>query len=91
MHCQLPLEVRQVAGRLRLLLGEVAYGEGVTLQEAADDLVARVLVLVMAFRSGGIGPLSSEGPRPDLAMLEFLYELGEIAEAGGDIRERLFG
>jgi hypothetical protein len=82
------LEVRQVTGRVRLLLGSMAYGEGATLQEAADDLVARVLVLVMAFRSSGI---SSEGPRPDLAMLDFLYELGEIAAADGDIRQRLFG
>ena len=85
------LEVRQVGGRVRLLLGTLAYGEGATLQEAADDLVARVLALVMAFRSGGIGPLPSEGPRPEPAMLEFLYELGEIAAAGGDIRDRLFG
>ena len=30
------LEVRQVAGRVRLLLGSMAYGEGATLQEAAD-------------------------------------------------------
>jgi len=44
----------------------------------------------LALRSGGIGPVSSEGPQPDLAALEFLYQLGEIAEAGGDIRERLF-
>jgi hypothetical protein len=85
------LEVRQVAGRVRLLLGSVAYGDGATLQEAADDLVARLLVLVMAFRSCGIGPVSSEVPPPDLAMLDFLYGLGEIAAAGGDIRERLFG
>jgi hypothetical protein len=85
------VEVRQVAGQVRLLLGQLAYGEGTTLQEAADDLVARVLILVMALRSGGIGPLPCEGPRPDLAMLEFLYELGEVAEAGGDIRDRLFG
>jgi hypothetical protein len=91
MELRPPLEVRQVAGRVRLLLGSVAYGEGATLQEAADDLVARVLVLVMAFRSGGIGPVSGEGPPPDLAMLDFLYELGEIAAADGDIRERLFG
>jgi hypothetical protein len=69
----------------------LAYGEGTTLQEAADDLVARVLALVMAFRSGGIGPIPSEGPRPDPAMPEYLYELGEIAASGGDIRERLFG
>jgi hypothetical protein len=85
------LEVRQVAGWVRLQLDGLAYGEGVTLQEAADDLVARVLALVMAFRSSGISPVSREGPRPDLAMLDFLYELGEIAAAGGDIRERLFG
>jgi hypothetical protein len=91
MQHQPPLQVRRVAGRVRLLLGDLAYGEGTTLQEAADDLVARMLTLVMAFRSGGIGPLPSEGPRPDPAMLEFLYELGEIAATGGDIRERLFG
>jgi hypothetical protein len=28
--------------------------------------------------------------RPDPAFLHFLYELGEIAAAGGDIRSRLF-
>ena len=61
------------------------------IQTCALNLVARVLVLVMAFQSGGIGPLPSESPRPDLAMLELLYELGEIAKAGGDTRERLFG
>jgi hypothetical protein len=72
-------------------LGGLASGEGATLQEAADDLVARVLVLVTAFRSSGIGTLPREGPRPDPAMLEFLYELGETAAAGGDIRQRLFG
>ena len=68
----------------------MAYGEGATLQEAADDLVARVLVLVMAFRSSGIGPVSGEGPMPDLAMLDFLYELGEIASANGVSRLYLF-
>ena len=67
-----------------------ARGEA-TLQEAADDLVARALVLVMAFRSSEIGPVSSETPQPDPAMLEFLHDLGEIAAAGGDIRQRLFG
>jgi hypothetical protein len=91
MHYQPPLEIRQVAGRVRLQLGALANGEGATLQEAADDLVARVLVLVMAFRSSGIGPVSSEAPLPDPALLSFLYELGDIAAAGGDIRERLFG
>ena len=90
MQYQPSLEVRQVAGRIRLLLGTLAYGEGATLQEAADDLVARVLALVMAFGSGGIGPVSNEAPPPDPVLLNFLYELGDIAAAGGDIRERLF-
>jgi hypothetical protein len=34
-------------------------------------------------------PVSTE-IRPDPAFLHFLYELGEIAAAGGDIRSRLF-
>jgi hypothetical protein len=84
------LEVRQVAGRVRLRLGRVSHGEGNLLQEAADDLVARMLVLFMAFRSGGIGPVSSE-VIPEPAFLNFLCELGEIAAAGGDVREQLFG
>lgn len=53
------------------------------MEEAADDLLARVLVLVMAFRSG-IGTVSSEIPDP--ALLHFLYKLGKVAAAGGDIR-----
>jgi hypothetical protein len=47
-------------------------------------------VLATAFRSGGIGPASSEAPPPDPAVLSYLYELGDIAAAGGNIRERLF-
>jgi hypothetical protein len=45
----------------------------------------------MAFRSSGIGPISSEVSLPDPALLTYLYELGELAAAGGDIRQRLFG
>jgi hypothetical protein len=85
MQYQPLLEVRRVAG-VRLLLGRLSYGEGATLQEAGDDLVARLLVLAMAFRSGGIGPMTSEGPRLDPAMLQFLCELGEVAAASGDPR-----
>ena len=85
------LEVRQVAGRVRLLVGGLGcYGDGETLQEAGDDLIRRLLVVAMAFRSSGMGPFSSE-VKPDLAMMEFLYELGEIAASGGDIRARVFG
>jgi hypothetical protein len=64
--------------------------EAPTLQEAADELVRKMLVAVMALRSGGISGLGVVS-RPDMALVIFLWELGEIAAAGGDIRERLFG
>jgi hypothetical protein len=84
-----PLEVATVAGRCRLWLGGYAFGDGETLQDAADDLVARLLNLAMCFRSGFT--TSREVPPPDLRWLDFVYEIGEIAARGGDIRERLFG
>src|SRR5215208_723009 len=84
------LEVRQVAGRVRLLAGGLGCcGDGETLQEAADDLIRQLLVVAMAFRSSGMGPCSSE-VMPDLGIMEFLYELAEIAASGGDIRVRVF-
>jgi hypothetical protein len=36
----------------------------------------------MAFRSSEIGPVSSETPQPDPAMVDFLHDLGEIAVSG---------
>ena len=41
-----------VGGRCKLLLADLACGDGRTLPEAADDLVAHVLTLVLRFRSG---------------------------------------
>jgi hypothetical protein len=67
----------------------VSYGHGATLQEAADDLVRRLLVYVMAVRSSGLRGCPGVGS-PDLAMMNFLHELGELASTGGDIRGRLF-
>jgi hypothetical protein len=84
-----PLEISSVAGRCRLRLGGYAYGEGETLQDAGDDLVARLLTLAICFRSGFT--TSMEIPPPDLRWLDYVYELGEIAARGGDIRERIFG
>jgi hypothetical protein len=84
-----PLEVATVAGRCRLWLGGYAYGDGETLEDATDDLVARLLNLAMCFRSGFT--VSTEVSPPDLRWLDFVHELGEIAARGGDIRERLFG
>jgi hypothetical protein len=74
---------------VRLQLGQFARGEGTTLQEAADDLIHRLLVLVMAVRSSGFS--ASCEVRPDLETIDFLYELGDFAAAGGDIRDRVFG
>jgi hypothetical protein len=83
------LTVTESAGLARLQLAGVAYGEGASLQEAADDLICRLLELVIAFRSSG-WTVSCE-VRPDLETIAFLYELGELAAAGGDIRACVFG
>jgi hypothetical protein len=90
MAPELPLQISERDGRVRLSLGSFSYAEGETLQEAADELVCRLLMVAMAFRNGGVGPLSSEC-RPDLALLEFIWQLGEVAASGGDVREFLFG
>jgi len=85
-----PLTVHELPGRVRLCLGTLTHGTGPTLQDAADDLVQRLLGYTMALRGSGL-PASSELGPPDLAAMSFLYELGEIVAAGGDIRQRLFG
>lgn len=82
------LTITENGGRVRLNLGGFAQGEGSSLQEAADDLVCSILRLVMALRSSGFRGCSEA--RPDLEMMTFLYELGDVAAAGGDIRSRLF-
>jgi hypothetical protein len=56
------LTVTESAGRIRLQLGGLARGGGVSLQEAADDLVRRILALAMAFRSSGLTARSSSRP-----------------------------
>ena len=88
--CPLPLTVQESPGRVRLCLGSLAHGDGPTLQDAADDLVQRLLSYAMAFRATGMRPSLELAPL-DLAAMNFLYQLGEIAAAGGDIRSRLFG
>jgi hypothetical protein len=84
------LRVDDVAGGVRLGLDGLLSAEGPTLQDAADELVRKMLVAAMALRDGGIAGLSAVS-RPDMTLVVFLWELGEIAAAGRDIRERLFG
>jgi hypothetical protein len=83
------LTIREGNGLVCLNLGGLVRGEGTSLQEAGDDLIRRLLELVMAFRSSGF-KISCE-VRTDVEAIDFLYELGEIAAAGGDIRARVFG
>jgi hypothetical protein len=84
------LSISEVAGRCRLNLGGQVHGEGATLQDAADDLVSRLLALAMSFRSEAGFRVSPEVPGFDLRWFEFLYELGAIAARGEDIRARVF-
>jgi hypothetical protein len=84
------LTVRDVAGGCRLCLGGHFHGEGATLQEAADDLVRRLLAQAMTLRSQNGFRVCPDGPGVDLRWFEFLYELGTIAARGEDIRERVF-
>ena len=84
-----PLRVHEHAGRCRLSLAGVTTGDGETLQDAADDLVGKVLGFLVAVRRSGFRLPAELGP-PDLQLLAFLYELGELAARGEDIRTRLF-
>jgi hypothetical protein len=56
----------------------------------AGNAKQRLLSHAVAFRASAMRPPLELGP-PDLATMDFLYQLGEIAAAGGDIRNRLFG
>jgi hypothetical protein len=82
------LSVTEAGGCVRLNLGGFVQGEGSSLQEAADDLILSILRLVIAFRSTGFRGCCES--HPDLETMNLLYELGEIAAAGGDIRSRIF-
>jgi hypothetical protein len=84
------LRVDERAGRVRLSLDGFFSADGLTLQEAADALVWKMLVTVMAFRARGISGLGVVG-RPDMKLVAFLQELDKTAAAGDDIREHLFG
>jgi hypothetical protein len=66
------------------------YGEGDNLQEAADDLVVRLLNTVMCFRASGFRISAELGPL-DHRWLEFLWELGDVAGRGECIRPYVFG
>jgi hypothetical protein len=82
------LTITEAEGRIRLRLGGLAHGEGGSLQEAADDLIRRIVQLAAALRSGGFSV--SREVAPDVETMGFLHEVGELAAAGGDVRARIF-
>ena len=84
------LSVRESAGRCHLTLAGLTYGVGFSLQEAADDLIARLHGIALSFRSSGFHHPRELGP-PDRRLDEFIWELGELAAAGEDLRPRVFG
>ena len=85
------LWVAESGDRVRLGIEGLLSADGPTLQDAADELVTKVLTVALAFRFDGLGGYSSGLGRPNLELVRFIWELGDFAAAGGDIRERLFG
>jgi hypothetical protein len=83
------LRLDETGSGCRLSLVGVACGNGATLQDAADDLIGRLLGLLLAMRRSGLRIASELGP-PDPRVLEFIWELGELAARGEDIRVRVF-
>ena len=83
--------MEEIGDHVRLGIDGLVSADGPTLQEAADALVVKILAVVMVFQSEGLGRISSESCRPDMEAVKFIWELGEFAAAGGDIRECLFG
>ncbi len=84
------LQLHTKSDGCRLTLAGVTYGNGRTMQDAANDLLTRLFDLAMAFRSGRFRP-SGELGAPDPRMMAFLWEIGEIIGRGGDVRQRVFG
>jgi hypothetical protein len=84
------LTVHETGNGCRLTLAGLTYGNGSTLQEAADDLITRLLTVVLCSRSSGFRIPPGLGP-PDPQLLTYLWELGDLAAAGEDIRDRVFG
>lgn len=84
-----PLSVRETGAGCRLCLGGIAVGHGRTLQEAADELVRRVVAAAFAVREGGI--TFTPALPPDPRLLGFLAEVADLSGRGGDVRGRIVG
>ena len=74
------LVVSEHGAGVRLHLGSVAHGDGPSLQEAADDLVRRVLAIGRALRTSGFA-VSTELPC-DMAAMSLLCRAGRDRRRG---------
>jgi hypothetical protein len=83
------LRVRSDTHGVRLTIAGVTHATGPTLQDAADELVRKILVILMMFRGGTVAP-AGRGCQLDPGIAAFISELGDYAARGGDIRDRLF-
>src|SRR4051794_22526105 len=84
-----PLSLSESGRGCRLSLAGLGHGHGATLQEAADELVSRVLDVALAVRAGGL--TCTTGLVPDLHSVAFLHEVAEVAHQGGDVRGLVLG
>jgi hypothetical protein len=84
------LRLQSQGDACRLSLVGVTYGNGATLQEAGNDLLTRLFDLGLAVREGRLR-FSSDSGRPDQRVMDYLWEIGDLAVRGGDLRDRVFG
>jgi hypothetical protein len=84
------LRLSEHANGCQLTLDGLTSGRGDSLQAAAGDLITRVRAIALAVHGGGLR-LSPELGAPDLRLLQFVWQLGELAARGEDIRAHVLG
>jgi hypothetical protein len=82
------LALSELGGRCRLVLGGVIHGDGDSLQEAADALVARAAHVGLGLRSERATLFTLPANRE---LLDLLYRIGDAAARGDDVRELVLG
>lgn len=72
----------------RIALQGVTYGDGTTQEAAEDDLVFKLLGILMVVRQGQLTMESGVPLVP--VVIEWLLTQASFVAEGGDIRERIF-
>ena len=91
MAWQPELRLSENGGRCRLVLGGMLHGDGDSLQDAADALVARVSHVALGIRSGRGVISTTEVFPPTRDFLAFLDRVGDAAAHGHDVRQLVLG